>query len=343
MKIGKQGLVMVIRHSIWATALILLFAVKSISYGQSGHEFEVLFQCYDYWISDLYTYNSVTNEIKQITFDDVFETDPSWSHDGTSFTYVRDGTQLYVVSTQGDQVQNLTADHGKIVSPVWSPDDRAVAFIQQDLGWNDELHVWHLDSNESQVIASGRLRDLAWSPDGGWIAYVNGPDALYRIRPNGTERHLMLLGSSVISYPVWSPDGASIAYINQTMNETSLYSVDVDTIDAQLLLRGNAIHYPAWSPDGEYLAASYRVSVSGSEMAIVDRSGNLLQVTHEKGVHWWPQFLSNDLLLYVASSRSATTTTTANLHSMDPINGTTEQLTHMSSCAVGRFDIRFLQ
>jgi Tol biopolymer transport system component len=55
--------------------------------------------------------------------------------------------------------------------------------------------------------------DLAFSPDGHWVAYVTVPEGcLWRSRIDGTERRQLTYPPTQAVLPVWSADGSRIAY-----------------------------------------------------------------------------------------------------------------------------------
>ena len=55
--------------------------------------------------------------------------------------------------------------------------------------------------------------DLAYSPDGQWIAYVTVPEgSLWRSRVDGSERQQLTYPPTRAIIPVWSPDGTRILY-----------------------------------------------------------------------------------------------------------------------------------
>ncbi len=101
--------------------------------------------------------------------------------DGTGFTTF--------ASSPTDRVDDL---------PIWSPDGKQFAYVQEDEITNPAVptfavHLLTLATHHDQVIVSGtgRLSNLAWSPDGNYLAYDDitypnsivdaGPVTLYQI------------------------------------------------------------------------------------------------------------------------------------------------------------------
>jgi Tol biopolymer transport system component len=105
-------------------------------------------------------------------------------------------------------------------------------------------------------LAGGDYRDLAWSPDGRWLAAAAGDLNLYAVRADGKRRRLLLRGGGGRgATPSWSPRGDEIA-------ADLLGTIDLVRVrDGQLrpLISGS---FPSWTPDGSavvYEVQGYRL------------------------------------------------------------------------------------
>ncbi len=115
--------------------------------------------------------------------------------------------------------------------------------------------------------------DLAFSPDGQWIAYISVPDSsLWRSRIDGSDRLQLTYPPSVAMLPVWSRDGTQIAFSNKPMGGESTAQV----VSAQggspenLLPNGEAGVDFNWSLDGSKIFFSRAPSAPDIQIYILD-------------------------------------------------------------------------
>lgn len=106
---------------------------------------------------------------------------PSVSPDGRTVVYSRHGydrmkdrgrSDLWLLSVDGSRHRPLT-DSGDASGAAWSPDGDRLAYVMSH-GEAAQIHVRWMDSGQSASLtqlAEGP-GDLAWSPDGRWIAFT---------------------------------------------------------------------------------------------------------------------------------------------------------------------------
>ena len=111
--------------------------------------------------------------------------------------------------------------------------------------------------------------------------------------------------------PVWSPDGTKIAFVSNTDYLFSLYVMNADGSNAQLVTNKVLdVGEPAWSPDGRKIAfsAGVRGSIGMSKPSVdiyvinVDGSG-LAKLTRDSGVNGSPTWSPDGKQIAFSSNR----------------------------------------
>ncbi len=172
--------------------------------------------------------------------------EPAWSPDGgrLAFSASPEGvSQVFVASTSGIALSQLTAETVYAGQPAWSPDGKRLVYVARREG-NWDLWLMGAGGGAPQRLTTDPAQDLepAWSPDGSRIAFVSNRGGSFQVyiltvaeAVAGQEpplRRLTDLPRGAES-PAWSPDGFWLAFVaygqeGKGVNSREIYLVRAD-------------------------------------------------------------------------------------------------------------------
>jgi Tol biopolymer transport system component len=147
----------------------------------------------------------------------------------------------------------LTTGPMRYSVPTISPDGHTLFALGQPPSTGGELVRYEKASGLFVPFLSGlSARDLEFSRDGRWIAYVRHPDGtLWRSRPDGTDSRQLTFSPVTALMPRWSPDGQKIAYMSFSPGDRWESSIVPAGGGKPWVLSGPpGASDPTWSPDG---------------------------------------------------------------------------------------------
>jgi len=159
----------------------------------------------------------------------------------------------------GKRLGLLPIPAGKIISPDWSPDGRAIAFTRVSGGSADVMQY---------DVASGAIRALTtspdydevsrWSPDSRQIAYqgrVDGKVTVLVTSVDGSKPPVALANPPAVAVGNFLPDGSAVVVsYGEKQNQIGLVRLSKPGVVEPLLTDQGLAFLPAVSPDGRWLA-----------------------------------------------------------------------------------------
>jgi len=161
---------------------------------------------------------------------------PVWSPDGSKVAFISDASgeeEIYVVAQDGSSVPEKISSGGHAFryDPKWSPDNQRIAFSDKDGG----LWLVSVKDHATQEIAhsnEGEIRDYAWSPGGGYLAFsINDSrsfSSIYIWSMKESKLHRVTSGMFNEDTPAWHPGGDYLYFMASHEFQPQISRIEFD-------------------------------------------------------------------------------------------------------------------
>jgi TolB protein len=222
----------------------------------------------------------------------------------------RDVKEVYIADYDGANQRRITTNRQLNITPVWSPDGRAIAYTSYRRGYPDvfvALIFQGLQEEPTKGVGQNWLP--VYSPDGSRICFTSNRDGnpeLYIMNRDGSGVRRVTNNPSIDTTPTWSPTGTQIAFTSDRAGQPQIYVVGADGLNLRRLTTTESYaDRPTWSPAPFNEIAFAARTGPGYDIKIYDlASGQTRQITFGEGTNESPAYSPNGRHIAFTSTRA---------------------------------------
>lgn len=222
----------------------------------------------------------------------------------------RDVKEIYVADYDGQNQRRITTNRQLNITPVWSPDARAIAYTSYRRGYPDIfVALIYQGLQETPTNGVGQNWLPAYSPDGSRICFTSNRDGnpeLYVMNRDGSGVRRITNHPAIDTSPTWSPTGMQISFTSDRTGQPQIYIVGADGLNLRRLTTAESYaDRPTWSPAPFNEIAFAARTGPGYDIKVYDlASGQTRQITFGEGTNESPAYAPNGRHLVFTSTRA---------------------------------------
>jgi Tol biopolymer transport system component len=198
-------------------------------------------------------------DARQITFDEAYIEMLDVSPDGSRLIVSSDragNPDLWILPSEGGEMQQVTTDPTPDWAPRWSPDGREIVFYAYRSG-NREVWVQPLGRGAARQLTTGEGQSAwpSWSPDGREIAFQSdstGDRDIWVIPATGGVARQVTDHPADDAEANWSPNGKWMAILSSRSGAPHIWRFSANGGQPKQISEEEAV-ISRWSPDGMWI------------------------------------------------------------------------------------------
>jgi len=213
--------------------------------------------------------------------------------------------ELQIADADGLGEETALASFEPIISPVWAPDGKRLAYVSFEAK-RPVVYVHSLLDGKRTVAANFRGSNSApaWSPDGSKLAVClsrEGGSQIFVVNPDGSGARRLTSSSAIDTEPRYSPDGKWIYFTSDRGGSPQIYRMASGGGEPQrVTFEGSYNVTPRLSPDGKMLAYITR-NEGKFQVALLDLTNRQTQIITDSDRDESPSFSPNGRMILLAT------------------------------------------
>ncbi len=164
---------------------------------------------------------------------------------------LRDNSNLWIASKDGQNQRILTRDAGLQYDAAWSPDGKEIAYISGQGYQKHNLFLISSSGSNKRQLTNDKAMELlpAISPEGKNIAYVSditGNFDIWLMELDGQNPRQLTVYEGIDTRPCWSPDGKRIMFVSDRSGSQQIWIMNSDGSNPKQLTRLAPSMDPTW-------------------------------------------------------------------------------------------------
>ncbi len=213
---------------------------------------------------------------------------------------------LQIADTDGHDPKTVVESTEPILSPAWTPDGKAIAYVSFETG-RPAIYLQDLESGNRQVLAQfkGLNGAPSFSPDGQsmlFTASMDGNPEIYRMDLASKKIERLTRDTAIDTEARYAPDGKSFVFTSDRGGNPQVYRYGFnDGSVRRLTYRGSFNARASVSSDNQSLVLVHRPTGQQFQVTLLDLASGVTQALTPTPLDESPSFSPNGQMIVYAT------------------------------------------